>query len=241
MKRRRPDDIAGEGGYGAASLRRPFTTSSSKWMLILISSLLMVIAEASQHHFNEWATSFNRVYASEEERMERYGHWLKAWERVERHKAEAATKGHAYSLGLNEFSDWSSEEHKLRLGFKLPFSWGDDDMLSYRPKTYNGEKSNPPVAVDWRHADSNPAGVIGVTSVKNQGICGACYSFATVASLEGLVAADQGVLNELSNEQLIDVSSNDDDDDDDDDHYNMVSSSDIILIYSCSLAKLQTV
>ena len=76
----------------------------------------------------------------------------------------------------------------------------------YRPKIYNGEKGDPPALVDWRYADKNPAGVVGVTPIKNQGACGACYAFATVASMEGLVAADQGVLNELSNEQLIDVS-----------------------------------
>lgn len=61
-----------------------------------------------------------------------------------------------------------------------------------------------PPAVDWRTANLNPEGVVAVTPVKNQGACGACWAFTTTAAVEGAVAVTTGVLNELSNQELID-------------------------------------
>lgn len=37
---------------------------------------------------------------------------------------------------------------------------------------------------------------------------GGCYSFATVAAVEGVVAADEGVLNQVSDEQILDCDAN---------------------------------
>jgi len=43
----------------------------------------------------------------------------------------------------------------------------------------------PPAAFDWRNVPPNR-----VTSVKNQGICGACYAFAAIANVESKVLID---------------------------------------------------
>jgi len=61
-----------------------------------------------------------------------------------------------------------------------------------------------PAAVDWRVAKLNPDNVVAVTPVKNQAACGACWAFTTAAAVEGAVAVTTKVLNELSNQQLID-------------------------------------
>lgn len=61
-----------------------------------------------------------------------------------------------------------------------------------------------PAAVDWRVAKQNPDNVVAVTPVKNQAACGACWAFTTAAAVEGAVAVTTKVLNELSNQELID-------------------------------------
>jgi len=61
-----------------------------------------------------------------------------------------------------------------------------------------------PAAVDWRVAKLNPYNVVAVTPVKNQAACGACWAFTTAAAVEGAVAVTTKVLNELSNQELID-------------------------------------
>lgn len=66
------------------------------------------------------------------------------------------------------------------------------------------EPRQVPTAVDWRVAKLNPDNVVAVTPVKNQAACGACWAFTTAAAVEGAVAVTTKVLNELSNQELID-------------------------------------
>jgi len=58
--------------------------------------------------------------------------------------------------------------------------------------------------LDWRDATSNPASTVAVTNVKNQGNCGACWSFPVIATLEAAVVLGHGVLDSYSEEELLD-------------------------------------
>jgi cathepsin L len=54
------------------------------------------------------------------------------------------------------------------------------------------------LSIDWRP--------LIITSVKNQGKCGACWAFAAVANLESAYASLTSNLNDFSEQQLIDCS-----------------------------------
>ena len=57
-----------------------------------------------------------------------------------------------------------------------------------------------PESVDWRTKGA-------VTSVKNQGQCGASYAFSAMGALEGAQALATGSLKALSEQNIIDCSS----------------------------------
>jgi len=55
-----------------------------------------------------------------------------------------------------------------------------------------------PSSIDWRHK---------VTPIKSQGHCGACWAFATVATVESAYLIKHNLLLNLSEQELVDCAS----------------------------------
>ncbi|EWM27891.1 cysteine proteinase [Nannochloropsis gaditana] len=200
-----------------------FSGSCLHWSPVLASLsaflfVFQVVAEPSiealaVREFEGWMSHHDKVYSSAGEREQRFQNWLQAYERVRRHAHPH------YSLGLNEMSDWSPKEHAKRLhrrdrhgnhmlGFNLVAGWRRrfvEEFGSNHPRIFDGRSDPPPPPeIDWRDEKRNPKRVHGVTRIRNQYYCGGCYSLGVVAAVEGVVAADRGFLNELSDEQILD-------------------------------------
>ena len=99
-----------------------------------------------------------------------------------------------YSLGHNAYSGYSSEEFSNIMGFK-----NSHEKVVGQEQELIGNIELP-VSIDWRQK-----GV--VNNVKDQGQCGSCWAFSTISSVESAVAIKTGVLNSLSEQQLVDCDS----------------------------------
>ncbi|OMP12270.1 hypothetical protein COLO4_03345 [Corchorus olitorius] len=140
--------------------------------------------------FELWISKHGKIYESIEEKLLRFEVFKDNLKHIDRRNREISS----YWLGLNEFADLSHEEFKSKyLGLKPEV---------FRKRQSPGEftykdVSELPKSVDWRKKGA-------VTPVKNQGSCGSCWAFSTVAAVEGINKIVTGNLTSLSEQELID-------------------------------------
>jgi len=94
---------------------------------------------------------------------------------------------------VNQFTDMTSEEFKAFVG-RLPRET-PSAAVPFVPRA----DVDPPASVDWITAGA-------VTPVKDQGQCGSCWAFSTVAAVEGWNFLKNGKLVSMSEQQLVDCS-----------------------------------
>ncbi|KAJ7952820.1 Cysteine proteinase [Quillaja saponaria] len=110
-----------------------------------------------------------------------------------------SVQNRTYKLGLNRFADFTNEEyHNMYLGgtrtdAKRRVMKAKNTSRRY---VFNvGDKL--PESVDWRLQGA-------VIPVKDQGSCGSCWAFSTVATVEGINKIVTGELVSLSEQELVD-------------------------------------
>ncbi|XP_021284754.1 cysteine protease XCP2-like [Herrania umbratica] len=143
--------------------------------------------------FESWMSKHKKVYESIEEKLHRFDIFKDNLMHID----ETNKKISNYWLGLNEFADLSHEEFtKMYLGLKVDLTRISGRSESDEEFTYR-EVMDLPKSVDWRKKGA-------VTRVKNQGSCGSCWAFSTVAAVEGINQIVKGNLTSLSEQGLID-------------------------------------
>ncbi len=97
-----------------------------------------------------------------------------------------------FTMGINQFTDLTPEEFKYQYVGGLKAEVG-----SYGCKSFSSSASGAPSSIDWRNKGA-------VTSVKDQGQCGSCWTFSATGAVEGAWAISTGKLVDLSEQELVD-------------------------------------
>ena len=141
--------------------------------------------------FMSFTQEYSRSYVSEAEYNFRKSIFNEQLRIINEHNA----KGKSWTLGLNEFSDLTTEEYKKMLGYKSNLSNAEVEA------NLDDFPVNCPTPDTMSDVDYRKDGL--VTRVKNQGSCGSCWAFSAVGSLEGAYAKHFGELKEFSEQQLV--------------------------------------
>jgi len=163
----------------------------------VVASAKLYGEQAYQSSFTQWMVRHEKTYDATN-MFARYNTYKRNLDLIDAHNAIGNA---TYTLAMNHLGDLTRAEYRALLGLKPSLR-----SPAHFDNTLETEKAlsvGAPVAasVDWRMKKA-------VTPVKNQGSCGSCWSFATTGVIEGALAVSTGSLVSLSEQQLIDCSSN---------------------------------
>jgi C1A family cysteine protease len=116
---------------------------------------------------------------------------------VEQSRKFVEEHGYHYTVGRTSVSDLTEEQKQHLCGLRLPGDYKEiwASLPRFSPSMAAQGVDDP--VFDWRDLD-------GLTPVKNQGSCGACWAFNSVGMLEALIKIEDGVELDLSEQHFVD-------------------------------------
>jgi C1A family cysteine protease len=153
---------------------------------IAIAAIIGAAAAMSEieSEFLGFITKFGKSYKS----MAEYEHRLRNFAVNHSFIQEHNVNEVSYKLGHNNMSDWTDAEYKA--------------ILTYKPEQFQYDNTFDKVEAaspsDWRTSQC-------LSPIQDQGQCGSCWAFSSVASIENNWCAHENQpLQKLSEQQLVD-------------------------------------
>lgn len=140
--------------------------------------------------FHNFISTHGKSYATQEEFQLRYGQFKRNMALIRSHAINEPES--TFTLAPNHLADYTVEEYRNMLGYKKV-----NKEASNKPFFKADPLRDVPESVDWREKNA-------VTPVKDQGQCGSCWAFSTTGALESRDFIATGVLNNYSEQQLVD-------------------------------------
>ncbi|KAL2458987.1 Cysteine proteinase RD21a [Forsythia ovata] len=143
--------------------------------------------------YEAWIVKHSKSYNALGEKEKRFEIFKDNLRYIDEHNAKG---NQTYKLGLNRFADLTNKEYRnMYLGRKHDPKRRFPKVKSdrYDPKV----DDSLPDSIDWRKKGA-------VNPIKDQGSCGSCWAFSTIASVEGINQIKNGELLSLSEQELVD-------------------------------------
>ncbi|XP_022097041.1 digestive cysteine proteinase 2-like [Acanthaster planci] len=149
------------------------------------------LGDRYQHMFKEYKVKHGKVYADEEheKRKVQFMHNVRLIHGNNR-------QGLGFSLAVNHLADLFDDELRMMRG-RRPSN--RDDIGGAPFSTEDFKIKTPPPSLDWRLNGS-------VSQVKDQAICGSCWSFGAAEVIEGAYFKKNGKMVRFSQQNLMDCS-----------------------------------
>lgn len=141
-----------------------------------------------------WAAKQGKAQNDLGEQEKRFGIFKDNLKFIDEHNSRNAT----YKLGLTKFADLTNEEYRARfLGTVSDAKRRVMKAKSASRRYAFSVGDELPESVDWREKGA-------VAPIKDQGNCGSCWAFSTIAAVEGINQIVTGELISLSEQELVD-------------------------------------
>lgn len=152
------------------------------------ASILQLDEEYEWREFTTFLSKFKKSYVNLDETTHRFRVFRENLRNIILHNSDF---NQTFTMGVNQFTDLTAAEFRdlYISGMKLEGTYGCKDFSS--------SAASAPTSIDWRTKGA-------VTSVKDQGQCGSCWTFSATGSAEGAWAISTGKLVDLSEQQLVD-------------------------------------
>jgi C1A family cysteine protease len=141
------------------------------------------------NQFISFQTRFNKNYYTLQEFESRFNIFSQNLMKIISHNVDTTQN---FTMGINQFTDLTPDEFKYQY-----ISGLNTTAKSYGCSIFTSDAHGTPASVDWRTRSA-------VTSVKDQGQCGSCWTFSATGAVEGAWAIFTGKLVDLSEQELVD-------------------------------------